>query len=160
MQLEPKISIYEYLTEWGEPAPATPTYEVRQYGDRYLVFTVEYDMQLEFGSREDMIRFDQVVKDYAKKNEGNEEAAGLIYQSWWQPLYSTVREDMPAEDFHQIVDCVIEKDGYSIHPFTTVEQKEQVVKAFQALAGELPVTPVDRWCNTAFYNYLTGADYQ
>ena len=74
MQLEPKVSIYEYLLEWGPvPKEATPTYAVKQVkDDLYLTYAIEYDLKLEFDNKEDMIRFDDVINQYAKKNEGNE----------------------------------------------------------------------------------------
>lgn len=160
VQLEPKVSIYQYLLEWGPVPEATPTYEVKQFGDLYLVYAVEYDLQLEFNNTADMQHFDEVIKTYAKKNEGNEEAVGLIYGSWWQPLYSTAGVKMPGEDYHQIYDCVVTNGIYSIHPFTLPEDQEAVTARLKELAGDLEVTPVERYCNTAFYNYLTGADYQ
>lgn len=160
VQLEPKISIYQYLLEWGPVPEATPTYEVKQFDDLYLVYAVEYDMQLEFASEAQMRQFDSVIKAYAKKNEGNEDAVGMISGAWWQPLYSSVRTDMPAEDFHQIYDCVIQNGIFSIHPFALPENKDNVVKELEGLAGGLKVTPVERYCNTAFHNYMTGADYQ
>lgn len=160
VQLEPKISIYQYLLEWGPVPEATPTYEVKQFDDLYLVYAVEYDMQLEFDNTEDMLRFDSVIKDFAKKNEGNEEAVGLIYASWWQPLYSTTRTDMPKEDYHQMFDCVVSNGIYSIHPFALPENKDMVVEKLTQLAGDLEVKTVERYCNTAFYNYLKGEDYQ
>ncbi len=160
VQLEPKISIYQYLLDWGPIPESTPTYEVKQFDDLYLVYAVEYDMMLEFHSAEDMRRFDDVIKAYAKKNEGNEEAVGLIYESWWQPLYSTTRKDMPAEDYEQIYDCVVKHGVYSIHPFTIPEKKDTVLEQLKALAGDLEIEAEERYCNTAFYNYLTGEDYQ
>lgn len=160
VQLEPKISIYQYLTEWGPAPETTPVYEVKQFGDLYLVYAVEYDLQLEFASEEDLLKFDEVIKAYAKKNEGNEEAKGLIAGSWWQPLYSSIRTDLPSEDYHQIFDCVITNGIYSIHPFALPENKEKVISSLQALSGDLKVEAVERYCNTAFYNYMTGEDYQ
>lgn len=160
VQLEPKISIYQYLLEWGPIPEATPTYEVKQFDDLYLVYAVEYDMQLEFNNTEDMLRFDSVIKEFAKKNEGNEEADGLIYASWWQPLYSTTRTDMPKEDYHQMFDCVVTNGIYSIHPFALPENKDMVVEKLTELAGDLEVKTVERYCNTAFYSYLKGEDYQ
>lgn len=160
VQLEPKISIYQYLLEWGPVPEATPTYEVKQFDDLYLVYAVEYDMQLEFNNTDDMLRFDSVIKEFAKKNEGNEEAKGLIYASWWQPLYSTTRTDMPAEDYHQMFDCVVSNGIYSIHPFALPENKDMVVEKLTELAGDLEVKTVERYCNTAFYSYLKGEDYQ
>lgn len=160
VQLEPKISIYQYLLEWGPVPEATPTYEVKQFDDLYLVYAVEYDMQLEFNNSEDMMRFDSVIKEFAKKNEGNEEAVGLIFGSWWQPLYSTVRTDMPEDDYHQMFDCVVTNGIYSIHPFSLPENKDMVVEKLTELAGDLEVKTVERYCNTAFYSYLKGEDYQ
>ena len=160
VQLEPKISIYQYLLEWGPVPEATPTYEVKQFDDLYLVYAVEYDLQLEFNTSEEMLRFDQVILDYAKKNEGNEEAVGLIYNSWWQPLYSTTKTGMP-DGYKQMFDCVVQNGIYSIHPFALPENKDTVVSALTEMAGDkATVTPVERFCNEAFYNYLSGADYQ
>ena len=107
-----------------------------------------------------MNRFDEVIKTYAKKNEGNEEAKGLIYASWWQPLYSSTRTDMPETDYHLIYNCVITNDTYSIHPFTLPEDKDEVVEKLTEISDGLEVVPVERFCNTAFYNYLEGEDYQ
>lgn len=160
VQLEPKISIYQYLLDWGPVPEATPTYEVKQFGDLYLVYAVEYDLQLEFNNTEDMMRFDSVINEFAKKNSDNAEADGLIYASWWQPLYSTTRTDMPENEYHQIFDCVVTNGMYSIHPFTVPENKDQVVAQLKDMAGDLDVTAVERFCNTAFYNYLSGEDYQ
>ena len=160
VQLEPKISIYQYLLEWGPVPEPTPTYEVKQFDDLYLVYAVEYDLQLEFNTTEEMLRFDQVILDYAKKNEGNEDAVGLIYNSWWQPLYSTTKTGMP-KGYEQMFDCVVQNGIYSIHPFALPENKDAVVAALTEMAGEdATVTPVERFCNSAFYNYLSGADYQ
>lgn len=160
VQLEPKISIYQYLLEWGPVPEATPTYEVKQFDDLYLVYAVEYDLQLEFNNTGDMMRFDSVIKEFAKKNEGNEEAVGLIYGSWWQPLYSATRADMPAEDYHQMFDCVVTNGIYSIHPFSLPENKDMVTERLTELADGLEVKAVERYCNTAFYSYLKGEDYQ
>ncbi|MDY3766628.1 MAG: hypothetical protein SO016_08050 [Lachnospiraceae bacterium] len=162
VQLEPKVSIYEYLLDWGPvPEEATPTYEVKQVkDDLYLVYAVEYDLKLEFDDEEDMLRFDDVIKQYAKKYEGNEEAVGLIYASWWQPLYSTTVEGMPEENYCEIDDCIIKDGIYSLHSFCMTQDTENVVKALQAMDDSVTVETETRYCNTAFYNYLSGADYQ
>ncbi len=160
VQLEPKISIYQYMPEWGPVPDPTPTYEVKVYGDLMLVHAVEYDLQLEFNNAADMLKFDDVIKAYAKKYEGNEEAVGLIYGAWWQPLYSTENTQMPADDYRQIYDCVVTNGEYTIHPFALPENVEQVKASLTALAGDLTVDAKMRFCNVAFHNYLTGADYQ
>lgn len=160
VQLEPKVSIYQYLSDWGPIPESTPTYAVKNMDGLELVNAVEYDMELEFNNTQDMMRFDHVIKAYAKKNAGNEDARGLIYGSWWQPLYSTTRSDMPSADYHQIYDCVVTNGLYSIHPFTLPENKDEVVKKLSDLSGGLNVQATARYCDTAFYNYLKGDDYQ
>lgn len=160
VQLEPKISIYQYLLEWGPVPEATPTYEVKQFGDLYLVYAVEYDMQLEFENEEELLRFDSVIEAYAKKYAENADAEGLIYGSWWQPLYSSVRSDLPSDRYHEIYDCVVRNGIYSIHPFCLPEDKDEVVAQLNALNPDFQAEPVTRYCNTAFYNYLGGTDYQ
>lgn len=161
VQLEPKISIYEYLLEWGPIPESTPTYEVKKFSDDlYLTYAVEYDLQLEFINQEDMDRFNDVIEAYAKKYEGNEEAKGLIYGSWWQPLYSTKRLDMPQDIYNSIGDLVIENGMYSLHTFYLPENKDTVVNQLQEVSGNLTVKTEDRVVNKAFYHYLTGEDFQ
>lgn len=161
VQLEPKVSVYQYLLEWGPVPEPTPTYEVKQFGDDlYLVFAVEYDLMLEFENQEDMLAFNDVIEAYAKKYEGNEDAVGLIASSWWQPLYSTTIADMPEDQYHLIYDCVVKNDIYSIHPFALPENLEQVKNQFAEIAPDYQVEEVARYCNSAFYNYLKGDDYQ
>lgn len=161
VQLEPKVSIYEYLLEWGPIPESTPTYEVKKYSDDlYLTHAVEYDLQLEFENTEDMNRFHEVIEAYAKKYEGNEDAKGLIFGSWWQPLYSTKKLDMPEEVFYPIGDLVIENNLYSLHTFYVPEDKDTVVSQLQEVAGDLTVKTEDRVVNKAFYHYLTGEDFQ
>ena len=87
---------------------------IRDRDDLYLTYAIEYDMKLEFDNKEDMIRFDDVINQDAKKNEGNEEAVGLIEGAWWQPLYSTTESDIPEEDYNEIDDCII-KDGIDVY---------------------------------------------
>ena len=115
---------------------------------------------MEFGNTGDMLRFDSVIQEFAKKNEGNEDAVGLIYGSWWQPLYSTVREGMPEDGYHAIFDCVVTNGMYSIHPFALPEDKDAVINKLKELSGGLQVEAEQRYCNTAFYHYLKGEDYQ
>lgn len=161
VQLEPKVSVYQYLLDWGPVPDPSPTYEVRQFGDElYLAFAVEYDLQLEFASLEDMLRFDEVILTYAKKWEGNEDAVGLIYASWWQPLYSTTRDDMPEDAYYKIHDCVITNGDYSIHPFCLDEKFDETVEQLNALNPDFQVEAVTRYCNKAFHNYMTGDDFQ
>ena len=162
VQLEPKVSIYEYLLEWGPvPEESTPTYAVKQVSDDlYLTYAIEYDMKLEFDDKEDMMRFDDIVKEYAKKYAENAGAEGLIYGSWWQPLYSTTDPDVPQEDYCEITDCIITDGIYSLHSFCMPQDTQTVIEAFEGMDETVTVETQTRYCNTAFYNYLGGTDYQ
>lgn len=158
VQLEPKVSIYQYLLEWGAPpTEPTPTYEVRKFSDTlYLAYAVEYDLELEFQNADDMMRFDDVVKTYAKKSGTNKDAIGVIFKSWWQPLYTTTREGMPEGEYFMIHDCVIRNGIYTIHPFCLDENFADTVAKLNAINPEFQVEAVTRYCNKAFHNYMTG----
>jgi len=159
--LEPKISVYQYLIEWGEIGEPTPTYEVREVApDFYLAYAVEYDLLFEFDSKEDMAQFDGIVREYAKKWEGNEDAVGLIADAWWQPLYTALRDDMPSDEYYKIHDCIVRNGDYRLHTFVLDETITETLEALQAIAPDAPIETVERFCNEAFHNYLTGADFQ
>lgn len=163
VQLEPKVSIYEYLLDWGEPGESTLTYAVEEVDDDfYLAHAVEYDLLLEFDSEDEMRRFDELVQSFAKKWEGNEDAVGLIRDSWWQPLYTSLRDDMPEDSYYKIHDIIIYSDtaDYRFHSFVLDENLEATLAELEALAEDLTVESQVRYCNQAFYNYLTGDDFQ
>ncbi|WP_320128477.1 hypothetical protein [uncultured Sphaerochaeta sp.] len=162
IQLEPKMSIYQYLLEWGPVPESTPLYRVEQYStDLYLVHAVEYDLALEFASTKDMVRFNSIIEKYSKKYEFNQVKDSpyhLISGAWWQPLYSaTVNVD--ENSYKQIFNCKIEHDGYEFQSFVLPEAKDAVQEKLQALSS-LPVVTESRFVNNAFYRYLTGEDFQ
>ena len=169
VQLEPKVSIYEYLLDWGEIPESTKTYQVKKFSDDlYLVYALEYDLQLEFETKEDRNAFHSVIETYAKKYDGNKnDMAGLIYGAWWQPLYSTTASTMNKEEYKEIKDYIITHDNYSIHTFCLLEDETKVEKNLkQALKeeikkeeNELQLESKTRYVNNAFYRYLQG-DYQ
>ncbi len=169
VQLEPKVSIYEYLLDWGEIPESTKTYQVKKFSDDlYLVYALEYDLQLEFETKEDRNAFHSVIETYAKKyDENKNDMAGLIYGAWWQPLYSTTASTMNKEEYKEIKDYIITHDNYSIHTFCLLEDETKVEKNLkQALKeeikkeeNELQLESKTRYVNNAFYRYLQG-DYQ
>lgn len=162
VQIEPKVSIYEYLLDWG-PVPApSPFYKVEKFSDDlYLVYAVEYDAKFEFTSGADLQKFDTIINTYAKKNTDNQQKGSevkLLAGSWWQPLYSaTFNPDEAA--YKQIVDCVLAEDGYSIHPFSVVENSSALSTKLEDLSG-IPVHQKPLYVNNAFFRYITGEDFQ
>lgn len=167
VQMEPKVSIYEYMTDWGDPTKVetTPTYELRPIeGGRWLCYAMEYDMKLEFETVADKEAFHGIVEDYAKKYDDRVDADGnattpLLAGAWWQPLYtSTV--PMQNSEFKLIYDNVIRNGAYTIHPFSLPDQTGAIEAVVAKEAPSLKVERTTLYVNPAFYNYLTGADYQ
>lgn len=162
VQLEPKVSVYEYLLEWsdGKVPGSTPTYEVRKVSDNmYLCYAVEYDLMLEFETKADRDAFDKVIMTNAKKSDAAPNGEGMIYGAWWQPLYST-KVAMPAPEYQQINDVVVRDGSYTIHPFATNDQMPAVKSEVAKDAPSLTCAPNQIWVNAAFYRYLTNESYQ
>lgn len=167
VQIEPKVSVYEYMIEWGEPGEPTPTYAVRQVSDdRYLCYAIEYDMMLEFETLEEKEAFHDLIETYAKKYDDSYDADGnltehLLAGAWWQPLYSSTTE-MQNEEFELLYDNVVyDASGmYSIHPFSLPDDTEAIAEVVAEVAPELSVSLVPFQVNPAFYRYITGSDHQ
>ena len=159
VQLEPKISVYEYLLDWGPVPEPEPRYEVRQYKDDfYLVYAVEYDLALEFRSASDKTKFDNLILTYAKKSGENADAEGLLYGSWWQPLYTS--SSTMAGNYRKITDNIVTNGEYSIHSFCLEQDAEKVKQELDITNSFVHVIQKTLWCDDAFYRYLAGNDYQ
>ena len=167
VQMEPKVSIYEYMVEWGDPTKvqATPTYKLRKIdGGRWLCYAMEYDLKLEFDSVKDKEAFHGIIEDYAKKYDKNVDADGkptvpLLSGSWWQPLYSSTVK-MENTSFKLLKDNVIHDGAYSIHPYSLPENTGKIAAVVASAAPDLKVEASDLYVDPAFYNYITGADHQ
>lgn len=162
LQIEPKVSIYEYLLDWGPVPEPSPYYKVLQFSENlYLAYAVEYDAKFEFDTHEDLLAFDSLINTYAKKNDANQAKnsnVALLKGAWWQPLYSTTFQ-ADEKAYQEIVDCVLEENGYSIHPFSLVETKQNLIDTLENLSA-LEVQERTLYVNNAFYRYLSGSDYQ
>jgi hypothetical protein len=149
VQLEPKSSAFIYLQEWGEPEE-TPDYQVAQIENgNYIAYAKEYDISFEFVSVEDKAAFQDIVLQYAKRNQ--EDMTGLIRHSWWQPLYYSLTE---LDDYVEITNNFI-KDGTKMaQTFSLKEDSEVVLEALKALGTEPEAYQF--WVDQPFYNYLIG----
>ena len=167
VQMEPKVSIYEYMVEWGDPTKveATPTYELKSIsGGRWLCYAMEYDLKLEFDTLADKEAFHSVIEAYAKKYDSIVDSDGkptvpLLSSSWWQPLYSTTYPTT-TNNFKLLKDNIIYDGDYSIHPYSTTDGTAKIAAVVASVAPDLKVEAVNLYVNPAFYNYLTGADHQ
>lgn len=158
IQLEPKISIYQYLLEWGPiPEPSSRYRVEKESDDLYLVHAVEYDMKLEFSKKRDKDKFDALINKNAKKNSDNPELIGLIKGSWWQPLYTS--STSLKGDYESIINNRLIHNGYSINSFTVASE----MLDFSSITDEddsMTSENIPLYVNKAFYNYLVGDDYE
>ncbi len=159
VQLEPKVSIYEYLPEWGPVGDPTSKYQVVEAGDLLLANAVEYDLKLEFSSSQDLIEFEQVIDKYAKKNEGNE-GEGLIVESWWQPFLLVSNDEMPEDVFFEIYDLSLSNEEYTLRSVVLKEDKDDIEGELKKLSDSGQVEAEKKYTNKAFYSYLTGTDHE
>ena len=149
--LEPKTSAFLYLDEWGEPSESPEFVVELLEGGNGIAYAKEYDLVFEFDDLADRDRFDEVIKQYAKKNE--EDQRGLIISSWWQPLYSS-RTAM--DGYFPVKNNVVSGAQFYIQSFSLPEASDAVVTAFQTAFPDAEVTVHDLWVNEAFHNYLLG----
>lgn len=151
VQFEPKTSAFVYLKEWGDPGESD-LYVVRQIANgNYIEYAKEYDVSFEFDNAADKQRFNAIVQAYAKKNEDNQ--AGLIYGSWWQPLYYSLTE---LPEYEIITNNKIAIDHYYAQSFSLKEQSEAVTEGFKSVDPSVTVENYDFWVDIPFYNYLNG----
>lgn len=159
LQIEPKLSIYEGMAAWVDPN-ADPTERASAVAD--AVFP-EYDLMIEFDTAEDKDAFSDIVSKYCKKNFADQKEdgsfEGLIFEPWWQPLFSSSTE-MGAEDYTLIYDNVIKNGNYEIHSFSMPENVEKVGNAAKSVSEDVEIEDNALYVNNAFYRYLsgTGAD--
>jgi hypothetical protein len=151
VMLEPKTSAFLYLEEWGEPTES-PGFQVEPLeGGNGIAYAKEYDLVFEFDDPADRDRFDEVIKQYAKKNE--QDQPGLLIGSWWQPLYSS---RVAVGDYIPVKNNVVSGDQFYIQSFSLDENSSGVIAAFETLYPDAEVSVHDLWVNEAFYNYLMG----
>lgn len=149
--LEPKTSAYLYLAEWGEPT-VSPGYQVVPLEDgNYIAYAKEFDVALEFSDPADRTRFDAVIKAFAKKDAPDE--PGLLFGSWFQPLYS-LQEGL--DGYFPAVNNVLDGGDFYIQSFSLPEDSAEIAAAFDAVYPEGEVIVEDLWVNEAFRNYLMG----
>lgn len=147
-----KTSAFLYLEEWGAPQESE-SFMVKQIpSGNYVAYSKEYNLIFQFDSREDKEAFNSMILAYAKKDAADEE--GLIYASWWQPLYFS---DSPMGDgYRKIVDNRIDSKLYTAHPFSLIEHADGVEEGFLEIDPDLNIEAKEFWVNQAFYNYLQG----
>lgn len=150
VNIETKTSSYKHMAEWG--TDPNPNYEFIPAADgNYYAHVKEYDILFEFATAEQKNKFQDVILKYAKKNEANQ--PGLIYQAWWQPLYTS---NIAIDEYVTMTDNIVSNGNYEAHVYTLNEDSEALVKALKELDPSLEISTEIVWVNVAFYNYLKG----
>jgi len=151
VMLEPKTSTFLFLAEWGTPTPS-PEFQVEPLEDgNYIVYAKEYDLVFEFATVDDMLGFNAIIRAYADRNERDQQ--GLIYGSWWVPVYSV---SVPVEGYFAVKNHIAISGAFYIQSFALIEDSEEVAAAFSAAFPEAEVKVVDLWVNEDFHNFLGG----
>lgn len=151
VMLEPKTAAFLYLADWGEPF-VSPEFQVTPLDDgNSIAFAKEYYLSFEFESEADKDRFDSVILQFAKKDV--EDEPGLIYKSWWQPLYVS---DVEMDEFYNLKDFVIDFGSMNVSTFALPENQDNVMSALDSTFTDSEIEVIDRWVNEAFFNYMNG----
>lgn len=147
VQYEPRTSAFVYLKEWGDPGESE-YHEVRQIANgNWIEYAKEYELVFEFRSTADRDRFDGIIRQYAKKNEADQ--PGLIYGSWWQPLYyANVR---PAGDYRLIANNRLSDGRYYLESFSLIGQTDDIAAAYRTDEPGITYASYTFWANAAFY---------
>jgi len=153
VQFEPKTSAYVHRKEWGEPYVDENSKAVLTENGNYIHSSKEYDLVLEFFNQTDKEAFQAIVLQYAKKNASDQ--PGLIYGSWFQPLFYTLTE--PNSEGYKLIANNKITDGYFYaQTFSLIDATDDIAAGFSELNPEIEVESYTFWANEAFYNYLNG----
>lgn len=141
----PKVSAFLYRDDWGPASDAVVTLS----GGIRVVQGREVAVLFQFDSRDDRLRFHEVITRFAKKDIKDE--PGLIANAWWQPFYYT---DDELAGFKAINLVVVASDEQEA-TLTVLAEKTQAV--VDALSDKSLSTRVDRvWVNPPFFRFLNG----
>jgi hypothetical protein len=141
----PKVSAFLYRDDWGPASDNVVTLD----GGARVVRGRELAALFHFDTREDRLRFHELITLFAKKDEKDE--PGLIVNAWWQPFYYS---DEPVVGFMEISLVVMSSARFEA-TLTVLPPKTASVVA--ALKDKPWPTRVDTvWVNPPFYRFLQG----
>ena len=148
LYVTPKVSAFLYRDDWG---PASDNVKTLPSGVR-VVQGREIAALFLFDSADDRYRFDDLITQYAKKDEEDEK--GLIENAWWQPFYYT---DSAIKGFKPISLVVVTAGDYEATLTVLEEKTNEVVKAMTGKSWQIRIDRV--WVNPPFFRFLNG-DYK
>lgn len=148
VQMEPKTSAY-ILREQDEPDPNAIPME----NGGYITYAKEYDLKFEFATEKDKAAFHRIVSTYATIDEQDE--SGLIYGSWWQPLYYSTTE---LQHYEAVTNNIIEDEEspYYVNTFTRNDDSMRVVEGLLEIDPDVAIHSYPLWIDKPIYDYLHG----
>ena len=147
VQLTPKTSAFVYLAEWGEPS-----YPVEKMASGKMVaMATEYNLDLEFKTKESKQKFMNLINQYAKKDAEDEK--GLLIESWWQPFY---RSYSKLEGYERLTETQVMINSYQADLMVLPENAKTQQQQVKQLAGEKSVKSNKVWVNPSFHRYMKG----
>jgi len=145
MYVTPKVSAFLFREGWGEPGQNVRTLP----GGTRVLNGRELAVLFEFSSAKTRAEFHSLILRYAKKDQQDE--AGLIANSWWQPFYYS---DRPLDGFPSISLVIVSSDSHEA-TLTVLHEREDSVVAAVSERG-FPVRVEKVWVNPAFFRFLKG----
>ena len=149
IQLEPKRSSFLYLDEWEK----TPDLNLETIdGGFSIAHKNEFDVVMEFASREQRDRFREIIEAFAKRESGNRQ--NLLFDSWYQPLYCS---EVPVDGYYKITNLALGDQMHVVHTYCKEQNAETVMTWLKNESGELDLSASALWVNDAFFRYLEGS---
>lgn len=148
IQLEPKRSSFLYLDDWEK----TPDLNLETIdGGFSIAHKNEFDVVMEFASREQRNRFREIIEAFAKRE--NEDRRNLLFDSWYQPLYCS---EVPVDGYYKITNLTLGDQTHVVHTYCKEDNAETVMTWLKNESGELDLSASALWVNDAFFRYLEG----
>jgi hypothetical protein len=142
-----KRSAFKIREEWGVADEATP----RLPDGTAVAQITEYELFMEFPESADVLRFQELVTRYAKKD--SEDEAGLIYKSWWQPFY---RSFVPVAEMEETREIWVSVGGLKANILSIPDEEASKLVALRKLSSLWTIEPIALWVNPSFFRYLQG----
>ncbi|TQR41755.1 hypothetical protein [Paenibacillus popilliae] len=151
VQYEPTTSAFVYMDGWGKPKETDDYKVVKIKNGDNIAYCKEYELHFEFDNIEDKTKFHFIIDDYAKKNIVNE--SGLIYDSWWVPLYYSTTE---LSEYEKVTNILMEKGRISAETITFNDVASKVLNNLEEQCTDHEITSQFIWINRPMCNYMNG----
>ena len=121
-----------------------------------------YDLVFEFETKEDMVRFSEVVAQYASAPEESEEEKAVISDSEIMAVYVAEEAEHMLDNANtrEIEKIIVENDNGKLELYCLMEDTDTIKEKLEELTEEQEISFVSKKyvCNKAFFFSLGGED--